>query len=103
MKNRLLRDADWASMAHSLEVRIPLVDIYLFRKVISLRNSGRVISKSELANCLGSSFPEIIKSRKKTGFSIPVSKWMSESDIPRINNNYKGMKLWAKFVYDALQ
>ena len=29
MRNQLLRDTDWASMAHSLEVRVPLVDIKL--------------------------------------------------------------------------
>ena len=27
MRNQLLRDADWAGMAHSLEIRTPLVDI----------------------------------------------------------------------------
>src|SRR5262249_10342746 len=26
LRNQLLRDTDWASMAHSLEVRVPLVD-----------------------------------------------------------------------------
>ena len=26
MRNQLLRDADWAGMAHSLEIRVPLVD-----------------------------------------------------------------------------
>ena len=31
MRNQLLRDADWASMAHSLEVRVPLVDVQLLR------------------------------------------------------------------------
>ena len=29
MRNQLLRDTDWASMAHSLEVRVPLVDVKL--------------------------------------------------------------------------
>ena len=33
MRNQLLRDADWASMAHSLEVRVPLVDAHLLRAV----------------------------------------------------------------------
>src|SRR6478752_4598943 len=33
MRNQLLRDADWASMAHSLEVRVPLVDVELLRRV----------------------------------------------------------------------
>ncbi|MDE3217944.1 MAG: hypothetical protein KGO23_01070, partial [Nitrospirota bacterium] len=33
MRNQLLRDTDWASMAHSLEVRIPLVDAILLNKL----------------------------------------------------------------------
>ena len=32
MRNQLLRDTDWASMAHSLEVRVPLVDAVLLEK-----------------------------------------------------------------------
>ena len=32
MRNQLLRDTDWASMAHSLEVRVPLVDSVLLRQ-----------------------------------------------------------------------
>ncbi|MGB6026016.1 MAG: asparagine synthase (glutamine-hydrolyzing), partial [Candidatus Sulfotelmatobacter sp.] len=31
MRNQLLRDADWAGMAHSLEIRVPLVDFTLLR------------------------------------------------------------------------
>ena len=30
MRNQLLRDSDWAAMAHSLEVRMPFVDKMLF-------------------------------------------------------------------------
>ena len=33
MRNQLLRDTDWASMAHSLEVRVPLVDVELLRRI----------------------------------------------------------------------
>ena len=33
MRNQLLRDTDWASMAHSLEVRVPLVDAKLLRSI----------------------------------------------------------------------
>ena len=29
MRNQLLRDSDWAGMAHSLEIRVPLVDLTL--------------------------------------------------------------------------
>jgi len=33
MRNQLLRDSDWAGMAHSLEIRVPLVDVELLRSV----------------------------------------------------------------------
>ena len=36
MRNQLLRDTDWASMAHSLEVRTPLVDAWLLRQLAPL-------------------------------------------------------------------
>jgi len=32
MRQQLLRDADWADMAHSLEIRVPLVDLELLRQ-----------------------------------------------------------------------
>jgi asparagine synthase (glutamine-hydrolysing) len=31
MRNMLLRDSDWAGMAHSVEIRTPFVDVELFR------------------------------------------------------------------------
>ena len=37
MKNQLLRDTDWASMAHSLEVRVPLVDVTLLQALCSFK------------------------------------------------------------------
>src|SRR5665647_1920952 len=36
MRNQLLRDTDWASMTHSVEVRVPLVDWALWREVSSV-------------------------------------------------------------------
>ena len=33
MRNQLLRDADWAGMAHSLEIRVPLVDVNLLSEL----------------------------------------------------------------------
>ena len=33
MRNQILRDSDWASMAHGLEVRVPFVDTCLFERL----------------------------------------------------------------------
>ena len=51
MRNQLLRDTDWASMAHSLEVRVPLVDVKLLSQVALVAGTRRPRSKDLLANC----------------------------------------------------
>src|SRR5215470_2035716 len=46
MRNQLLRDTDWASMAHSIEVRVPLVDAGLVRRLAPLlTQSTKWVSK----------------------------------------------------------
>ena len=49
LRNQLLRDMDWASMAHSLEVRVPLVDAHLLRKVAPALVTRRERGKQLLA------------------------------------------------------
>jgi asparagine synthase (glutamine-hydrolysing) len=76
MKNQLLRDTDWASMAHSIEVRTPLVDAALLAKAAALAGaSGMAPSKALLADAPSLSLPDRIKARPKTGFATPVAAW----------------------------
>ena len=70
MRNQLLRDTDWASMAHSLEIRTPLVDVELFRAVARLLASGYTPTKADLAKSPTSGLPPEIINRKKTGFTV---------------------------------
>ena len=88
MRNQLLRDSDWASMAHSLEIRTPFVDVRFFENVIQLIAQCE-LSKNDLAMASNRKLPDAILHRKKTGFNIPVAKWFSKS------NN---MKSFAKVV-----
>jgi asparagine synthase (glutamine-hydrolysing) len=77
MRNQLLRDADWAGMAHSLEIRVPLVDSVL------LKSLSPVVGKQERTRAkelIGLS-PTVpldlqIRSRMKTGFTVPVQEWL---------------------------
>src|SRR5712691_420171 len=74
MRDRLLRDTDWASMAHSLEVRVPLVDVPLLQAVapaLTLLPNGS--GKRLLAASPGAPLPPEIARRSKTGFGTPVS------------------------------
>src|SRR5262249_1439683 len=82
MKTYLVDDilvkVDRASMAHSLEVRCPLLDHKLMELIarmpsgLKLHNgSGKYIFKKSLERVL----PREILTRKKKGFSVPVAEW----------------------------
>jgi asparagine synthase (glutamine-hydrolysing) len=81
MRNQLLRDADWASMAHSLEVRVPLVDADLLRAIapalVSMPDGTRKLC---LANSPKQALPREIIDRQKTGFNTPVKDWLQRDD-----------------------
>ncbi|HKY29753.1 MAG TPA: asparagine synthase C-terminal domain-containing protein, partial [Pyrinomonadaceae bacterium] len=79
MANTLLRDTDAMSMAHSLEVRVPFVDVEVARLVLSLPghwklNGGR--TKPLLADALADVLPAEVLHRSKMGFTLPFEKWM---------------------------
>ena len=97
MRNQLLRDSDWASMAHSLELRVPLVDVDLLRTVARLIPSGHPPGKAMMASATRRPLPEPVISRRKTGFGIPVKEWtQSDSLTP-----FRGLRGWATYVYSC--
>jgi len=81
MRNQLLRDTDWASMAHSLEVRVPLVDVPL-TKALAPALIGKSGRRSADKRLLGSSpsltLPDEVMSRDKTGFATPIARWIQD-------------------------
>lgn len=95
MRNQLLRDTDWASMAHSLEVRVPLVDIRLFRAVSNSTDSIRPC-KLQLAEAPSDPLPPAILARKKSGFSVPVRQWLLNETNYRAE---RGLRGWARTIY----
>jgi asparagine synthase (glutamine-hydrolysing) len=76
MRNQLLRDTDWASMAHSLEVRVPLVDAELLRHVALVATKSRSLSKQMLGNSPRVPLPSKVIERPKTGFGTPIQAWL---------------------------
>jgi asparagine synthase (glutamine-hydrolysing) len=87
MRNQLLRDTDWASMAHSLEVRVPLVDAPLLRKVAPVILATAALStaapKASLALSPCRPLPAGVVSRAKTGFTTPIAGWVQAGGLPR--------------------
>jgi asparagine synthase (glutamine-hydrolysing) len=76
LRNVLLRDADWASMAHSLEVRTPLVDRTVLETLAPLLRAETGIDRKQfLAASPSQPLPPAVVRRAKTGFSTPVPAW----------------------------
>jgi len=76
LRNQLLRDSDWASMAHSVELRTPLVDAWLLEdlsRVMSVFSPPR--GKRMLAKSPRLPLSDKVIRRVKTGFGIPLGKW----------------------------
>jgi asparagine synthase (glutamine-hydrolysing) len=76
MRNQLLRDTDWASMAHSLEVRVPLVDVELLSHVALVTTKNISPSKRILGNSPSLPLPSRVMERPKTGFVTPIEAWL---------------------------
>ena len=92
LRNQLLRDSDWASMAHGVELRTPLVDAYLLQQLQPLLgNFHRFPNKRLLAQAPNKPLPEAIITRRKTGFGIPVARWLAEAGM----GAGSGSRSWA--------
>src|ERR1051325_5608206 len=81
MTNTLLRDTDCMSMAHSLEVRVPFVDVEVVRFMMELPGAWKVDDRQKplLQDALGDLLPPAIMNRPKMGFTLPFEEWMQSS------------------------
>lgn len=79
MHDVLLRDMDQMSMAHGLEVRVPLLDHRLASYVVSLPDAIKRddrTPKSLLVTSLSRPLPDDIVHQPKRGFTLPFDVWM---------------------------
>jgi asparagine synthase (glutamine-hydrolysing) len=80
LRSNCLALADRMSMAHSVEMRLPLLDFELINRVTGMRNEGLVDwnkpHKWLLVEALRDALPADVLARKKQGFTPPVRNWM---------------------------
>jgi len=79
MHDVLLRDTDQMSMAHGLEVRVPLLDHSLAEYVVSLPDEIKLAGrwpKGLLLESVRGLLPETVGRRPKSGFVLPFDRWM---------------------------
>jgi asparagine synthase (glutamine-hydrolysing) len=106
LRNQLLRDSDWASMAHGLELRTPLVDAWLQRRIETCsfepaRSEGKATAVSRVAPQL----PAAVLQRKKSGFSVPTVRWLGMvdgGDPAGIGSRRLALELLRRFGADAV-
>ena len=101
MRNQLLRDSDWASMAHSLELRVPFVDMRLRDEIAALDfEPARGGGKRAVAAAVAPELPDIVRSRPKTGFGIPIARALAGGDASATRGGLGSRRL-ALRVLDA--
>src|SRR5262249_22074953 len=79
LKDDILAKVDRASMACSLEVRAPFLDVELAEflgRVPSRLKHRRLRSKVILKRAMADRLPEGIVQRPKKGFGIPIAAWL---------------------------
>ncbi len=79
LRNTLLRDADCMSMAHSLEVRVPLVDDVVTSVALRMPGAWKLDGwqrKPLLVAALPRPLPREILGQPKRGFEFPWPQWM---------------------------
>jgi asparagine synthase (glutamine-hydrolysing) len=96
MRNQLLRDADWAGMAHSVEIRVPFVDKCVVASIRAMRMRGIHYSKTEMALTPKQPLPRSVLHRKKTGFATPIGEWMLSNLNER--NTDRSKRGWARYI-----
>ena len=98
MRNQLLRDSDWASMCHSIELRTPLVDVPLWETVVRLVLAGHQAGKQDMARSSKRPLPDAVLNRRKTGFSIPVRDWLMAAAPEAPESGMRGLRGWSQVL-----
>ncbi len=103
MQNQLLRDTDYMSMSHGIEVRVPFLDQDLVETILSIHPDVKFSknqSKTLLINAFKDILPESIWKRNKMGFTFPFQEWMKKFDEisnPENYGNKTSKKLMGNF------
>src|SRR5690349_23739731 len=77
MRNQLLRDSDVMSMAWSLELRVPFVDLKLISAIQKIPARLRLAPHKRLLLSAVPEVPDWVRGRPKQGFAFPFKEWLT--------------------------
>jgi asparagine synthase (glutamine-hydrolysing) len=96
MRDMLLRDSDVFSMAHGLEIRVPLLEPYIVEQAARARSAWRRPDprpKPLLLDAAGPRLPERAWREKKRGFTFPWTDWLRGPLRERVEASLAGDRL----------
>ncbi len=105
MPGDILVKVDRASMANSIELRAPFLDVPFAEFAISLPFRLKINPKEEkviMRRAFESLWPEEIRKRSKLGFGAPVKIWMEKPGVKKLINEYlndKNKKIFEFISY----
>jgi len=99
----ILVKVDRMSMAHSLEVRVPLLDHrvveYMFRLPGHLKMPGLKL-KRFLKKTMRDKLPRRILTRRKSGFNVPIPVWLKHELRPLVMEYLSPMRIKNQGVFN---
>jgi asparagine synthase (glutamine-hydrolysing) len=103
--NALLRDIDTMSMAHGLEVRVPLIDYRVVEKMLAVPGQLKLRRKEPkwmLLDAVGG-LPREVADRAKRGFELPFKNWLAGALRDRIESALWSPQLTKLLSITAMQ
>lgn len=91
LRYQLLRDTDVMSMAHSLEVRVPLLDDEVVDATLACRPAAGGLHGKALLAWAGGPHVELLATLPKRTFTLPIDRWL-----------HTDMAVWRRHSLDAL-
>jgi asparagine synthase (glutamine-hydrolysing) len=91
MVQEILLKADKMSMAHSLELRVPLLDLEIFRLARTIPPAFKVngrTTKVAFRRAAARRIPEVSARRTKLAFPVPLIEWLREDGCANMVAGY---------------
>jgi len=113
LQDQLLRNTDFMSMAHSVEVRVPFLDHVLVEclgRIPGEMKLGGRESKPLLLEALGEALPRLIRQRRKQEFLFPFAHWLKKHARELMEMGMRGgilsqesaRSIWLQFLAGQL-
>ena len=108
MQNQLLRDSDVMSMAHGIEIRVPMLDREFVKLALRIRTDikySNLLPKKLLVDSFIHEIPEPVWNRPKMGFTLPFEEWMKKNEFVQdalSKRGKRGQDNYQKFIGGGL-